>query len=383
MNRQDRFERILASLHDASFDDRLWPAASALIDEACGSKGNCLVSGAGTSPERIDIFFVRFCYRGERRPDRERLYFEAYYHLDERIPRVRRLPDSEPVHVSTLYSDEEKETSLAYNEALPLGDTRDSVNVRLDGPDGSRIVWVAADPVGGDGWSHSQVEMVERLLPHIRQFVRVRQALVDARALSASLAALLENTRCGVIQLDLHGGIVAANDLARGFLRKGDGLLDQGGFLRALSSGDDVALQRVLARALPFPAGQGSSGSVMVSRPFASPRLAVHVSPVGQPQTDSRAVRVAALVLVVDPALRFEIAPELVSQMLGLTPAESQVGLLLAQGHSVRAIAACTGRRYSTIRWHLKHIFTKLNISRQTELVALVQSLAGLPKVPR
>ena len=370
-------------MHDAAFDDRLWPAASGLIDEACGSKGNCLVSGDGASPDRVDIFFARFCYRGERRPDFERRYFETYHQLDERIPRVRRLPDSELVHISSLYSDAEKENSLVYNEVLGLADTRDSLNVRLDGPEGSRIVWVAADPVGGEGWSSSQVEMVARLLPHIRQFVRVRQALVDARALGASLAALLENTRCGVIQLDLRGRIVMANDHAQELLRKRDGLLDQGGFLGAVSSGDDAALQRVLARALPLPDGQGASGSVMVSRPFASPRLAVHVSPVGEAQTDLRTVRAAALVLVVDPALRFDIAPELVSETLGLTPAESQVALLLAQGRSAREIALATGRRYGTVRWHLKHIFTKLNVTRQTELVALVQSLAGLSRFPR
>ena len=136
-------------------------------------------------------------------------------HLEERLPRVRRLPSSKLVHISTLYSDEEKETPLVYNKALPLTDTCDSLNVRFDGPDGSRIVWVAADPVGGAGWSSSQVETVAPLPPHIRQFVRVRQALVDARALGASLAALPENTRCGVIQLDLYGRIVAANARAR------------------------------------------------------------------------------------------------------------------------------------------------------------------------
>lgn len=383
MNPQDRFDRILTSVHDAAFDDHFWPAASALIDEACGSKGNCLVSGDGTPPDRVDIFFARFCFRGQLHLEWQREYFEVFHALDERIPRLRHLPDSRVVHASSLYTEEEKKTSAAWNDALFRSDTRDSLNVRLDGPEGSRIVWVAADPVGDEGWSSSQVETVMRLLPHIRQFVRVRQALVDAQALGASLAALLENTQCGVIQLDVRGRIVAANDRAQELLRKRDGLLDQGGFLGAVSSGDDAALQRVLARALPFPGGQGASGSVMVSRPFASPRLAVHVSPVGEAQTGLRAARSAALVLVVDPALRFEIAPELASETLGLTPAESQVALLLAQGRSVREIALATGRRYGTVRWHLKHIFTKLNVTHQTELVALVQSLAGLSRFPR
>ncbi len=186
-------ERILASLHKTVLDDARWPATSGLIDEACGAKGNFLITGDGSSQDDIDIFFAQFCYRGQRHPELERLYFNSYHHLDERIPRIRKLPDSRVVHVSSLYTDAEMQTSLVYNEALPLGDTRDSLNVRLDGPDGSRIVWVIADPIDGDGWSSSQVGTVERLLPHIRQYVTVRQTLVSARALGSSAVALLDN----------------------------------------------------------------------------------------------------------------------------------------------------------------------------------------------
>ena len=51
--------------------------------------------------------------------------------------------------------------------------------------------------------------------------------------------------------------------------------------------------------------------------------------------------------------------------MLGLTPAETEIAVLLAEGRTVRDIAATTGRGYSTVQTHLKHIFTKLGISRR------------------
>ena len=47
MSDQDAFERILASLYDAMLDEALWPATSALIDEACGMQGNALLVGEG------------------------------------------------------------------------------------------------------------------------------------------------------------------------------------------------------------------------------------------------------------------------------------------------------------------------------------------------
>ena len=83
--------------------------------------------------------------------------------------------------------------------------------------------------------------------------------------------------------------------------------------------------------------------------------------------------------LVVDLARRTRIDPDAVGAALGLTGMESRVAVLLAEGKSVREIAAAMGRKEGTIRSHVKHIFTKHGLSRQAELVRLVQSMADAP----
>ena len=50
---------------------------------------------------------------------------------------------------------------------------------------------------------------------------------------------------------------------------------------------------------------------------------------------------------------------------------------------SVREVAAATGRGESTIRSHVKHMFSKHRLSRQADLVRLVLSLAGTPESRR
>ncbi len=377
--RDDPFGRVLQSLHAAAFDDAAWPAASGLIGELCGSKGNILVTGDGTPAEGIDVFFARFCHRGEFRPDWQREYFEVFHALDERIPRLRSLPDSQVVHAAALYTDEERRTSAAWNDALPRSHTQDSLNVRLDGPDGSRIVWAVADPVDSDGWSFSRVEAVERLLPHLRQFVRVRQALVDARALGASALDLLDNDRVGVIRLDRRARVTAANDRACALLNAPGGLYDRGGRLRATLPFEDGRLQDLLVRALPFPGGPGAAGSMPVSRPAPLPRLAVHVSPVNGDGENPPRSRIGALVLAADPAARPGLDPRRIAEALGLTPAESRIAVLLAQARTIDDIAAQTGRSRTTVKWHMRHIYDKHGISRQVELAQLVLSLADIP----
>ena len=383
MSRQDLFGRVLASLGATALDDALWPAASGLIDEFCGAKGNMLVTGDGAADEDVDIFFARFCFRGERHAELEREYFGTYHALDERLPRIRRLPDGRLAPVPTLFGEDELKTSAVYNELMPRTDTRNSLNVRLDGPDGSRIVWAIADPVGRDGWSSARVEAIEALLPHLRQFVRVRTALVDAWALGASMVELLDNVRTGVVQLDRRARVVAANDAARALLREGDGLSDRDGVLRATLPKEDAVLQGLIAQALPILGGPGAGGSMRLSRAGCRPRLVLHVSPVHEAGGEPRQGRIGALMLVVDPAWRWQVDPERVADLLGLTPTESRIAVLLAQGKSIGEVSAETGRSRTTIKWHIRHIYAKHHLSRQAELMRLVSPLADVPEVRR
>ena len=375
MSDRDAFERILASLYEAMLDDTHWPATSALIDEACGLTGNSLLVGEGP-PDDIRVLFVGLYYRGQRNTDMEREYLEVYHPINEAIPRQLQLPEGHLVQLKDLYTAEELKTSPAYNEAYLRGKYQNGLNVLLEGPGGSHLTWSLADPVASDGWGSSQIAMVRRLLPHIRQFVRVRQALMRTEARDTTVTALLDNPRIGVLQLDRRGRILAVNDRARLILRHGDGLSDKDGVLRTSLPNDQLRLERLLAGALPTSGAVAVSGSMMLGRSSVLPPLVVHVKPVAVPQPDYGARHVAALVLIVEPGRHHRVDPELVATTLGLTPAESQVAVGLAEGKSVRDMAQATGLTDNAIYWHLKQIYQEKSISRQVDLVRLVLSIA-------
>ena len=375
MSDQDDFERILASLHDAMLDDTLWPTTSALIDEACGIEGNSLLVCAG-SKDALQVTFSQAYYRGYSRRDWTHEYRDIYLPIDERAPRFRQLPDSRLVHITDLYTAEELKTSPTYNEAMPRYSAQDSLNVRLAEPDGSHCLWAFADPVTPGGWADSQLTLIKGLLPHLWQFVRVRQALVGAKALGASVTDLLDTTRIGVIHLDQRGQVVEANDRARAILRHGDGLSDWGEELRARVPADHARLQRLVAAALP-PAGTTAvSGSMLLRRASGLPPFVVYLKPVGGRQPDFGARHVAALVLIVEPGHQGRLDTALVAQTLGLTLTESQIAVWVAEGKTVQDIAALTGLQTGSVYWHLRQAYHRLGVTRQVDLVRIVLSLA-------
>ena len=377
MSERDAFGRILGSLHDAMLDDTLWPATSALIDEACGLTGNALLVGEGPKDD-IRVLFVGLYYRGHRRTDLEREYLEIYHPINEAIPRLLQLPEGHLAQIKNLYTSEELKASPTYNEAYPRGKYQNGLNVLLEGQGGSRLTWSLADPVASDGWGSSQIAMVRGLLPHIRQFVRVRQALMRAEAFNTGMTSLLNNPRIGFIQLDRRGQIIGVNDRAQSLLRQGDGLSDKDGVLRANLPNDHLRLEQLLGAALPTSRAVAVGGSMRLCRASGLPPLVVHVKPVGVPQPDYGARQVAALILLVEPAYRHRADPELVAMALGLTPAESRVAVWLAEGKSVQEMAEAAGCTKHSIYWNLKQIYAKHHISRQVDLVRLVLSIADL-----
>ena len=320
MNPDDAFERIVGLLYEAALDDALWPAAATVIEEAIGASGSILAVSEGSGDD-ARLHFARYLYRGESHPEPVREYFDVYHALDEGIQRVRRLPRGRLTHGPELYTEDERKTSAAFNEGLPLLGCRNGLAARFDGPDGLRIILGTGDPVGSDGWESARLRLHEHLLPHVHRAVVIRQALAAADALGSGVAGLLDSERIGVVQLDRDGRVLAANGPALDILRRGDGLTDRDGVQDAVLPADRSRLQRLLLRALPDLWGTApGGGSMTVVRPSARSRLAPRccIRPAaglaGPGEADEEraaasAVEVAADPVAAEPAAVRQIAP--------------------------------------------------------------------------
>ena len=380
MSQQDQFDRIVSALHDAALDDTLWPSASILIDEAVGMAGSHLTVVSGHTRDDVELLFGDHYDHGELN-GWGRIWARDYFSHDERLPRLLHMPDSQVFHVSEVFPASTLKTSPVYNDLLRRAGGRNGLDLRMDGPDGLHICWGFTDPLGPNGWRSEKITFITQLLPHIRQFVRVRQALAAAEALHTSLTQLLDNALIGVLALDRWGRIVETNARALRILRRGDGLIDRDGILHARSPSDHATLQRLLARALPHWGQTVSGGSMTIQRSSSRFPLTLHISPVSH-RADFGARRIAALVLLVDPVERPQIDPACLATTFGLTRAESRVAAALAAGHSVRDIAVATHRTQATVRTHVKQLHRKLSVHTQADLVRLILTTVGVP-LPR
>ena len=282
MSSSVRFEHIVELLQEAALGHADWSRAAGLIAQISGTQGYALGLLSGHSQLDAEWFYSTIMFRGQFREDLVRSYFDDYWPEDERVSRVTHLDHGRIVSTGDVYTQVEKRLSRTYNEALRTLEAQHGLHLRLDGPAHSHVIWVLTDSIEPGGWGSDQVANIERLRPHVRQFVIVRQALADAGALGASLGEMLESTRFGLIQLDRGRRIVEANDQAATLLREGDRLMDKERELHVPDPAENAELSRLLAHALPLFGSPGAAGSMILGRSSSRGPLALHVNPVGQ-----------------------------------------------------------------------------------------------------
>jgi DNA-binding CsgD family transcriptional regulator len=86
-----------------------------------------------------------------------------------------------------------------------------------------------------------------------------------------------------------------------------------------------------------------------------------------------------SVVVLLDRNARSGPNPDTLQQMFGLTAAETQLALRLAQGDAPLDVARSRRLSRTTIRSQLAALFQKTETKRQAELVALLGRISVLP----
>ena len=209
----DPFERIVAALHQAAFDDDAWPRATALIDDACGMGGSqlCVVDASGEEPEYRFGWFHR---HGRALADLERAYV-GHFRQDQRIRRLLSMPAGTLLANADLLDERELAASPLHRDLLPRWDAANQLVARLDGTAGEHVFWLPTRASGQGEWLPTHLRLLHRLLPHVAHAVRCGQALRQATTKGQALAALLDDAQIGSVLLDHNGTVVEANSEAR------------------------------------------------------------------------------------------------------------------------------------------------------------------------
>jgi len=218
--------------------------------------------------------------------------------------------------------------------------------------------------------------IVRMLVPHIRRAVAISDIL-DARKIERdTLAATLDSFNAGILVVGDQGRILHANGSARDMMSK------RGPIARV---GDNLAA-RALANAIELArTDEATMGTNGIGVPLRDEGAAVaHVLPLARGELRTRlAPQATAAVFITGPT---DAGPEdmgAVAANFGLSPAEARMLAHLASGASISEAAQALGISTNTAKTHLANIFSKTGVSRQVDLIALVNRMVPPVHPPR
>ncbi|MGN7868940.1 helix-turn-helix transcriptional regulator [Paracoccus sp. 22332] len=184
---------------------------------------------------------------------------------------------------------------------------------------------------------------------------------------------LLDRLQIGVIVLDRAGRLLTVSDQARAILARRDGLQLVNGRLCTLNAVEDKRFQAIIRDALSGQDACAAGRGLSLTKPSSMRKMGIILRAIpgagheGQP---------ALSIYIRDAESSPDVEAELMRQIFDLTPAEAAVARRLTDGLSLEDTAAALDISRNTARAHLRSIFSKSGIKRQTELVRLVLNSA-------
>ncbi|MEH3139260.1 MAG: helix-turn-helix transcriptional regulator [Mycobacterium kyogaense] len=362
------FSHLVSQIYAAAVTPSTWDAAicelhAALVPSTTGTgtvRSTALAFTDGTQRTVV----------GQLLPDAERPYREYYGRIDHVLHAV------EQGAVGVVRTGDELVTARRatefHNDWIRPNDIEAGLFVRL-----TRGSLTASLIVAGSRRRHpfatgERRRFVTALVPHLQQAIATQRHIAGLSERAAHLAGAVDSLPHGVVVVSADRLVVEANSVAQEILAQRDGLAVTAGSLEASTNRLRGRLTMLIDQALA--PGLRSGGSLTCERPSGRASYVVHVVPVDAAVAGVGG-RPAAMVLIIDPARETRPAAEVLRQLFGMSPAEATVACLALHGLGVPAISEQLNLSSSTIRTHLRAIFTKTGTHRQAELVRLLSTV--------
>ncbi|MBM5456508.1 helix-turn-helix transcriptional regulator [Pseudomonas sp. P66] len=214
------------------------------------------------------------------------------------------------------------------------------------------------------------------LVPHLRRALHLHALLDRSESLGSLYFQAISRLSVATIVLDESANVLQLNPVAREILDSNDGLKLVGGRLEATYPSDNRELSRLLRdafqRARQGSNGPGHAAALSVSRPSGQVNLGVVVELIPFQDRVEGKGQPTVVVYVRDAVGKSLVSNLATAQLYNLTPAESALALELANGLSLEEASEALNIRRNTARAHLRAIFSKTGVRRQTELVRIL-----------
>lgn len=252
-----------------------------------------------------------------------------------------------------------------FGAGMPLGDSVTtfvtSVRSRKAGP-----------------YRSAELLLLRQLMPHLKTAVHVRHRIGGLEEKVRQLSAALDDLPQGMLIAGRLGQIIFMNRRAETLVREKDGLWIGPDGLCASRSQDTMELRARIGQVTGRPDAAG--GVLSIARPGKDP-LKLLVAPI--PPSRWSLQTSAALIWIAFPEPEEPSRPGPLQRLFSFTAMEARLAAALLDGKSLQEFAVSAGITTHTAKTHLKNLFSKTGVRRQSAFIRHVLSVVDQLGRPR
>lgn len=370
MSRAPRVDQVINNLYDTIDADGGWMTTLEVIVDGWA----CQLGNLGLNHQNSGTFIEDYVV-GALSEVQEK--YRTIAHKDPFSALAMEKP-GEIINEGDEISRESFENSLVYHESLRDLGLQHSLMTALPLTENYTAYLRLMRAESMAAFCEKDVRQLKLLLPHLKRVLILTQRLRQLELESNQLASVLDELPTAALLVSEKLNVICGNRRGEALLAEGTCLTVRRGRLTAQHSDGNSALQSAVSRAHRMADG-------IIGQPMAPPEviclrragrtplqvLAIPLSP--RYRLRQRAgLKARVLLMLYDPEVQTTIMPELLERLFDFTFTEAVVAARLAEGTSIKEIAAERRCSVSTVRTHVKRIMQKTHTSRQGELVQLI-----------
>ena len=359
-------DKLIGAIYDGPTESPPWHSAIALLRERLGAAHVTLILRPPSSEESGVMINT-----GSTTTQGVRSYETHFFALDPFV----RLPEGEVVTAEELIGSQWLKSAM-YQEYLKPLDIRHLLGADIYTRDGIECRFRVTRTGDSPKFDSEDKALVRMLLPHLKRAIQLHARLDVLECEYQLFSGTVNRLLLGMITFGPGGELIDMNQEARRILDEKDGISAIGKTLCVDTRNEGRELQRMIRSAVAGTTeddGPGVVEAMSITRPSGRSKLGVLVRAIPLGRWSESRQRPAAAVFLRDPESNAaHPSQELVRRLFGLTRMEAALALLLADGQTLDEAAESLGVRRNTARTHLRSIFCKTGVTRQTMLVRLL-----------
>lgn len=365
-----RLDKLIAQVYEGPLEQDAWQTLLQLLRQELNAQVATLI----LKPNRSDANGVMHNVGGKS--EHIDSYHQHYFAQDPFVG----LPHGEVVCLHEFVDAKALRNSNFYRLSLAPSGIEDilGADLRIEGELDARLR-IAREQQQGY-FSEQDKALIKALLPHLLRAIRIHARIHCIESERALYAGAISQLALASIILDQHAKVLSTNAKAQALLDGQSGISVSNKALILADKKEQQALKAAIERVINADvcsAGLVEVLSITGSKQGADLGLIVRAVP-QTPWAKGRLVPTVA-VFISDPEAQNDAPEQALQQLFGFTPTEARFALLLAKGNTLDEAATTMGVSRNTARTHLRSMFAKTGVSRQTLLVRLIlTSVAAL-----